>query len=281
MAINFAIDDNVPDGTQITISQLDDHIKFHKRDVKERMDDSILDTSAGSWLTSTTPKHLKTGLARIHVTSAAAKPTVTAHDAGGVIAGLKSNQLWARSDAPVTGQPSFQYYDGAAWQHVPIGGDNILAGSVTTTKLGTGLIGASIAEVTDSANNNFANSLTWAAFGTLSISYTPAAATSFAVIYAQFIAARGAGTSTGAGFRLRKTTAAAATVAKVIERDFIASEYKKYELMGVITGVTGAQTVRVEYVHQNGNSTMLADNSITIDGEAMVARIGGFVINAT
>lgn len=281
MAINFVLDDNVPDGTQITISQLDDHIKFHKRDVKERMDDSILDTGVTSWLTATTPKHMKRGSGRAHVTTAAAKPVDVAHSMDGTRAGLVRDQFWIRGDGdtPVTGQPSFQYYTGSVWAHIPIGADNILAGSITLAGLGSAVKPVLIAEKTD--NGARTTSLTtWQAVENTNLSMTiaPAATTSLVYIYAVFSGGGETPPGERAGFRLRKTSGTAATVASVTVQHALAPSgnpfFSQMYLGGFLTG-EASYTVRLEFVHSIGGGSRSArvDGSQTIDGEAILSRM--------
>lgn len=144
MAINSVINESAPDGSVITVSQLDNADRTQKVDERERLEDSIIDSAIATW-NSTTTKELQEGLARVHTTTRAAKAAITR---------LHDGKVWIGTDGDNTN--AFEYYNGAAWTAVPIGTANLLTNAVTNPKITAGAVHGLRANLSNTANDTVA-----------------------------------------------------------------------------------------------------------------------------
>lgn len=269
MAISRAINLSQPDGATITISELDDATVTHKVDVQERMDDSILDTSGGvTWITSTTPKHLKKGLARLHRTTAATKPAAAAHSAER--SALTSDQIWIRdvTDSPVASEASFQYYDGAAWQDIKVGANNVMDSSV--------LPGI---QTTTDGTSHIVNSATWtnvdSVAGTLpQMTITPISTSSIFLVWATGQIQAGVGSQMGVRlYNVEDTTALCGTFMQQHNDGGLATVVVPFHIQAYVTSLAAARTVRLEFVRTAGINGNLFGGTV-IDGFTFATRLG-------
>lgn len=274
MAISSVIDTTVPDGATQNVSVLDNAIRQHKIDVGERMDDSLIDTSVAAWANAT-QKELIEGLARIFTTTAAAKPTLRLFD----------GKLWVRTlaDTPITGEASFQVRENSAWEHVPIGEDNILAdaivtagivdAAVTTAKTANNALIATPAEVTDNQSRAVPNTQTsWGIVpsASLSITHTPESARSLLVCTFQALTFK---VTTGYGaIRIRNTTSNTTLASARAQHRSDGANPNLFLLTGYETGVSGAQTIRIEAVSDGTGGDFNIEGDNTDDSDTHLIR---------
>jgi hypothetical protein len=216
MAITSTIDVADPDGTTKKVSYLDNSIRQHKVDVRERMEDSIIDTGVTGWLT-TTSKELKEGLARIATGLVAARATFTTDFAPQT---LKDGKVFLSTNA--TNSQSLDYYDGAAWTAVPIGTTNLLSDSVTTAKIldanvtTAKILANAVSAIKLAATNTTDDTVTGVTptlIGTTSgddftITFTPNSATSIIVCILQVRPSMTGGSTRTGWFNIEETTGA-------------------------------------------------------------------------
>jgi len=277
MAISSTIVLTDPDGSSITISQLDDAIRLAKTEVSERMS-GMIDTGVTSWA-STTEKEWLEGIARVFVDTA--DPAAAAGHT------LQEGELYVKSNANNT--DAFKAYRSAAWNHVLLGTANLLTDAVTTVKLATGAPASTAravsiwqTELTDVDANSDATT-TWstpASIAALTFTLTPETTNSIMCFYCtghHYM-------STGAGFggvRIRKTTVGA-TGAKTlaIARTLLDDpnlDFQQFSLFGWFSGETAAMTVAVQ-VAKSSTGTYVLDGSPTLDGDTMPIRFGAYEV---
>lgn len=272
MAISHTIDTNDPDGTSKNVSYLDDSVRQEKVDVKERIEDSIIDTGVSSWV-STTSKELKEGLARAFTTTKANQATIATDFSPQT---LVDGKLWVGTDGDNT--HSFEYYNGAAWTVIPIGTSNLLASSVTTAKIAAQAVTAFSAEQTSTADIT-QNAAAWVQAGTFGVTVTPNSTSSILVMRFMCMAWKATG---GTGqIRIRNTTDGTTLAETLVDSANFGTKAKAIStsLVAFATfGAIAAKTFQVQIACSDANVFHLDGTITDIDAAAIPLRFQAYEI---
>ncbi len=280
MAISSTIDVSDPDGATKKVSYLDNAIRQHKVDVRERMEDSIIDTGVTGWLT-TTSKELKEGLARVATGTRANEANFTTTFSPQI---LRDGKIYISTDAD--NSQAVDYYDGAAWVDLPIGTANLLTNAVTTAKItdanvttdkiAVAAVTALRANLTNTTDDTV-SSVTPTMIGTLSgtdftVSFTPHSADSVIVCVLQCRPSLSGGGANRVGFfDILESVGLTVLATFRTQRQGLIGEATTEErshmtMIGIQTGVTGARTYVARMYCEN------AADTLHLEGDVQVAR---------
>lgn len=255
MSISSTIDLTAPDGSVITVSQLDDAIRLAKTEVRERLE-TLIDTSAAAW-TDTTAKEILQGLSRVYTDTS--DPTAnTGHT-------LMDGQVYVKTDADNTA--AIKVYYSSAWNELQIGTANLLADAVTETEIVDGAVTlAKLAtapiitdlktEVTDSTDDTNTTS-TDKQIKTMQLVITPNSSASVLIFVLQaMVGIGGSGTNRAELKIVQDPSGTPVTIAAMKSLKSAATNSSHpMTLVGMVTGISGATTFQPMFNSDNNSNT--------------------------